>query len=82
MLDFWHFERNLKVSPQQMGMYSNRKVWWRHICPMTGEEHAWQAMISKVSEAYISKARAPCPICNDRTRRERLVKANKQSRKQ
>ena len=53
MLDFWHFERNLKVSPQQMGMYSHRKVWWRHICPITGEEQAWQAIICKVSITYI-----------------------------
>ena len=76
MLEFWHFERNVKVSPQQIGMWSYRKVWWRHICATTGEEHEWQAIISSVSTAYMSRGRAPCPICSGRMRRDKLVKVN------
>ena len=76
VLEFWHFERNVKVSPQQMGMCSYRKVWWRHICSTTGEEHEWQAAISSGCRAYMSKGRALCPICNGRMRTDKLVKAN------
>ena len=70
MLAFWHFDRNMEVSPEQVGIYSNRKFWWRHICPTTGEEHEWQATITNTYTAHMQDERLgreghriPCPIC-------------------
>ena len=57
MLDFWHFDRNMEVSPEQVGICSHRKVWWRHICPTTGEEHEWQATVSNIYKAYMQDER-------------------------
>ena len=57
MLVFWHFDRNMEVSPEEVGIYSKRKVWWRHVCPTIGKEHEWQAT---VGHTYI------CHTCNMR----------------
>ena len=78
MLEFWHFDRNMEVSPEQVGICSRRKVWWRHICPKTGEEHEWQANVFAVHKTYMSEGRAPCPTCGFRRTREHMVKAYKQ----
>ena len=29
VLAFWHFARNTELSPEQVGIYSHQKVWWR-----------------------------------------------------
>ena len=52
MLAFWHFARNTELSPEQVGIYSHRKVWWRHICPLMEEEHEWQAPVCETYKAY------------------------------
>ena len=57
MLEFWHFDRNMEVSPEQVGTYSQRKVWWRHSCPTTGEEHEWQANVSAFHKTYMQDDR-------------------------
>ena len=86
LLAFWHFDRNTAVSPEQVGICSNRKVWWRHICPTSGGEHEWQATVKNIYTAYMQdtsfkrgEKRTPCLICYKRARRELLRKANKQT---
>ena len=76
MLAFWHFDRNMEVNPEQVGIYSNRNFWWRHNCPTTGEEHEWQATVTHFSTAYMQgerlgrgEHRIPCPICWKGTRK-------------
>ena len=87
MLVFWHFDRNMEVSPEQVGIFSNRKFWWRHICPTTGEEHEWQAVVSGTYKAYMQDERLgkggyciPCPICWKHARKQLSIDA-KQARK-
>ena len=86
MLVSWHFNRNMEVSPEQVGIYSKRKVWWRHTCPTTAEEHEWQATVGHTYTAYMQyerlgrgEHRKPCPICWKCARKELLQKANKQT---
>ena len=88
MLVFWHFDRNMDVSPEQVGFHSHRKVWWRHICVTTGEEHEWQAKVNSLFKAYMQHERLgrgvphiPCPVCWKGARKERLKEANKQTHK-
>ena len=92
VLAFWHFARNTEVSPEQVGIYSHRTVWWRHICPTTGEEHEWQTTVCDTYKAYMQDERLgrgkhckigyiPCPICWKRARKELLTEANRHTRK-
>ena len=88
MLELWHFDRNMEVSPEQMGIYSHRKVWWQHSCPTTGEEHEWQANVFAVYKTYMLDDRLrrgeyhiPCPICYKRARNKRLIEASRHTRK-
>ena len=88
MLEFWHYDKNTEVSPEQVGISSPRKVWWRHICPTTGEEHEWQASVCVTYKAYMlderlgrGEHRIPCPICWKCTWKELLREANQQIRK-
>ena len=78
MLEFWHFDRNMEVSPEQVGIYSRKRVWWQHVCPTTGEEHEWQAKVQAVCRIYPSEERAPCPICRYQRTRKHMVKADEQ----
>ena len=92
LMPFWHFDRNTEVGPEQVGIGNQQKVWWRHICPTTGEEHEWQATVSTVHKAFMQDDRLergghrlygyiPCPICWKRAVKELLTEANKQTRK-
>ena len=88
MLELWHFDRNMEVSPEQVGLYSHRKVWWQHSCPTSGEEHEWQANVFAVYKTYMQddrlrggEYRIPCPICYKRARNKRLIEANRHTRK-
>ena len=79
MLELWHFVRNMDVSPEQVGIQSHQKVWWRHICPTSGEEHEWQAKVYAVYKAYMQdeglgrgEHRIPCPKCGKSARKEPL----------
>ena len=87
MLVFWHFNRNMEVSPERVGIYSNQKFWWRHICLTTGEEHEWQATVCGTYRAYMRDERLgrgghriPCPICRKCARKQPSIDA-KQARK-
>jgi len=42
-LQFWDYSRNSITKPDNVGLYSSRKVWWHHEYCATGEEHVWQA---------------------------------------
>jgi hypothetical protein len=88
MLELWHFDRNVEVSPEQVGICSKEKVWWRHICPETGEEHEWQATVNSFYKAYMQYERLgrgeyhiPCPKCWKHARKELLREANKHTHK-
>ena len=72
-LIFWHFGKNKDVSPQEVSPGSRKKVWWRHVCPTTGEEHEWQALVQKLTRAYWENGAAPCPVCARRANKNRLA---------
>ena len=88
LLELWHFARNTEVSPEQVGICSNKKVWWQHVCLTTGKEHEWQAEVTSVHNAYMQNERLatgeyhiPCPKCWKGARKERLMEANKPTRR-
>ena len=70
---FWHFNKNPQFNPQEVGPGSQKRVWWRHTCPMTGEEHEWQAVVSAFVQRYMLQKRAPCPTCAKRANKQRLA---------
>lgn len=49
----WHPKRNLPLTPRDVTVFSNRKVWWQ-----CGKGHAWQAVISNRSLG------TDCPYCS------------------
>lgn len=79
-LQFWDYGRNEKVDPSHVGAHSHRKVWWRHVCPFTGDNHSWEATIGQFVQHFRSTKRAPCPICSKLANKERLIKVNKGAR--
>lgn len=54
LLEIWDYKKNQDISPNQVGIGSSKKVWWK--CE---KGHEWQAVI-------YSKARSgkQCPKCN------------------
>ena len=50
----WHYEKNGKLTPSDVGVGSGKIVWWK--CPV-GDDHIWKARIDKRN-----KGRG-CPIC-------------------
>lgn len=48
----WNYDKNLELSPNQIGAGSSKSVWWR--CP---KGHDWQAIVSNRAKG------AGCPIC-------------------
>jgi len=48
----WHYQRNHGVSPHDVAVYSERKVWWE--CPCG---HLWKARVANRSLGY------GCPLC-------------------
>lgn len=63
-MQFWHPDKKTKVSPEDVGHQNTLKVWWRHICPTTKEQHAWEARIYHVVSAYGRILRVFCPKCS------------------
>ena len=70
---FWHFDKNTRVDPQEVGPSSKKRVWWHHTCPTTGEEHEWQANVGAFVCRYMVLKAAPCPACAKRANKERLA---------
>ena len=71
---FWHFNKNTRFNPQEVSPSSNKRVWWWHTCPMTGEEHEWQANVIAFVQGYMLQNRAPCPTCaKQRANKQRLA---------
>jgi hypothetical protein len=58
-----HHDRNMEVSPEQVGTCSSKKVWWRHTCPKTGEEHEWQTKVHAVYKTYMSEGKGIMSTC-------------------
>lgn len=52
----WHPEKNGALTPEQVSVYSNRRVWWR--CSLG---HEWQSAISTRTTR-----RSDCPYCTGR----------------
>jgi len=55
----WDFERN-KKGPEQYTPKSGKKVWWKHFCEKTGEQHRWKAIVC--SRTLNSTG---CPYCKN-----------------
>ena len=72
-LAFWHFDKQTRVNPEEVGPGSHRKVWWRHVCPKTGEEHEWQTAVAFFVKRYKLQKTAPCPTCAKRANKQRLA---------
>jgi len=62
IMKIWHPEKNVGLTPNEIGYGSNKKVWWK--C-YEGADHEWMAGITDVYR--ISKIdsgiRVPCPFC-------------------
>lgn len=52
----WHPEKNGALRPDQVSIYSNRRVWWR-----CDRGHEWQSVISTRTTAH-----SGCPYCGNR----------------
>jgi hypothetical protein len=53
----WHPTKNGSLTPENVKLYSNKKVWW--LCP-TNKSHEWQAPIAGRSQGR------GCPYCSGR----------------
>ena len=67
LLQFWDIGKNVDpsgepVDPSWLGVYSNRKVWWRHECS-EGRVYHWAAPIGIVATRFMARGRVPCPRC-------------------
>jgi very-short-patch-repair endonuclease len=54
----WHPTKNGKLTPNDVGVGSNKKIWWK--CNK-GEDHEW-----KTSVTHRSDRGNGCPICNNK----------------
>jgi hypothetical protein len=54
----WHPTKNGNLTPYDLTVSSNKKVWWK--CP-EGDDHEWQAQVSNRNNSEIS-----CSICTNR----------------
>ena len=61
--DEWHPIKNGKLTPNEVTLGSNRRVWWK--CPR-GDDHEWQAAVHDRADGGI------CPVCANR----KIVKSN------
>lgn len=63
LVEEWHPTKNGKLTPHDVTLGSNRKVWWK--CPK-GDDHEWQATVHDRADGSV------CPICANR----KIVKSN------
>ena len=73
LMQHWYFARNTETVPGQTALNSSRKVWWRHCCPETGEEHVWEAQVRHMVRAWSKYGHLACPKCARRQRRQPLI---------
>ena len=59
----WHPTKNKDITPYDVVLGSNKKVWWK--CPK-GDEHEWKTTVCDRSEG------SSCPVCVNR----KIVKSN------
>ena len=50
----WHFAKNRKITPEQVAVYSDKKVWWK-----CNEGHEWRTSVH--SRTFTGSG---CPKCN------------------
>jgi hypothetical protein len=59
---WWHPSKNLPLRPTEVRHGSGKEVWWG--CTKS-RQHAWQAPISSVVQAYKKMRRPRCPMCRE-----------------
>jgi len=59
----WHPTKNGKLTPNDVGVNSGKKVWWK--CPK-GEDHVWKSSIRNRTIGL------SCPVCSN----QKVVKSN------
>lgn len=52
----WHYGKNKPLRPEDISIYSHKKVWWK-----CGKRHTWQATV-----AARARYGYGCPICSNR----------------
>ena len=55
----WHPTKNLKLTPDSISNFSDKKVWWQ--CQKV-DEHTWEATVGSRTTQSGSKG-AGCPHC-------------------
>lgn len=58
LAEYWHPTKNGDLTPEDVTVGSNKKVWWRHWHEGTRTWHEWEESIRHRAEA-----RRPCPYC-------------------
>jgi len=59
---FWDCSRNPGVNPARVSPWSNRKVWWRHLCS-DGHLHSRQVKVGDAVRILRESGRLMCPRC-------------------
>ena len=65
LMEEWNYEKNKKLSPDNISLGSNKKVWWR--CSKCGNE--WEATIKNRNRG------TGCPICSTSRIAKNRIKA-------
>ena len=73
LMRYWCFARNTETVPSETAPNSKSKVWWRHYCPETGEEHVWEATVRYMVRAWSKYDHLACPKCARRQQRQPLI---------
>ena len=79
LMQYWYFAKNSEVVPSETAPNSARKVWWRHYCSETGEEHVWEAQVRHVVRAWSKFGYLPCPKCSRKQGRQPLIQRSSSS---
>lgn len=79
---FWDFSKNLGVNPACVGLWSIRKLWWRHLCS-DGHLHSQRVEVGHAVRRLRESGRLVCPRCaitvrlqSFSERRERVLKVS------
>ena len=88
VLQYWHYAKNIEVTPESIGPSSMANVWWQHV-DAAGKEvhvHEWTAPVKRFVEQHLRKGTippsAPCPICSKEKIKDRFKKVNGLIRKE
>lgn len=76
VLQFLDHGKNARIDPNSLGPASERKAWWRHVCPLTAKEHSWEAAVIYLLRTFRHTRKAPCPVCSKGANKQRLIKVN------